>query len=328
MSSSKVYSIQNAFPNHKVATDRLTQEIGRSSIVIALDYIKTYLDNCTINFKYDLEPSEWSILDGVVAGHSGEALVQPPQLVDIGGVKTSDGTPIISPCIFPAGVYLFVCGASDSDTVRGEGGLFTVSSGVAGDTIKDLDHFLDFVYVAGGSLVFSGAQLGDWVSARMVCPATTFVPSSNNTGNCNLMTCPPCPGVPVGSKIAIPANGNGAYNVNLATATPVPSHDTDMPGVGSGFYAWNEPSNGIGRGTITPVPEMTGDYHFLDHEVQLVNFVNRVLILGAGTLNVSTSNVKPKKMLPHWHGRLMLHNIGHAGLQVALMIVTARKVTV
>lgn len=250
------------------------------------------------------------------------------QSVAITGPTTSDGKQIVLPCLFPGGVYLFVCGATDSETERGEGDLLTISSETSGDTVVDMDPFLDFVYVAGGTLLFEGGQLGDWFSARMVCPATEVVVNESNTGNCTLTECPACPGIPADAKIIVPAAGNGTHDVDLETATPVPTHDPEEGGAGSGFYTWNEPATGVGRGTIVAVPGMTGDYHLLDHEVQLVAFVNRVPLLGSGQLDVSVQSVKPKKLLPHWNGRMTLHNTGHTGLKAALMIVTARKVTV
>ena len=323
------YSIQDDFlQNHEVNSGTLTTEIEASAITIALERIDTGAGNCVIVFKAALSAGEETILDGLVAAHDGDAAAPAPIPVAIAGPTTSDGKQIVLPCLFPGGVYLFVCGATDSETVRGEGDLLIVSSETSGDTTVEMDPFLDFVYIAGGTLLFEGGVLGDWFSARMVCPATTPVLNEANTGNCNLMDCPACPGVPEGTKLIVPAAGNGTHDVDLATAIPVPSHDTEEPGVGSGFYNWNEPSSGAGRGTITAVPGMTGDYHLLDHEVQLAAFVNRVPLLGSGQLDVAVESVKPKKMLPHWHGRMVLHNTGHAGLKAALMIVTARKVTV
>ena len=328
MSTKYTYSIQTDFPNHAENSTTLTAEIGLSSITVALDHIDTDGDVCDIWFKAALSEGEETTLDGVVAAHTGVAPPNPVDEVRLASPATSDGKPIFLPCLFPGGVYLFVCGATDSETVRGEGDLLIASSETAGDTTVEMDPFLDCVYIAGGTLLFEGGALGDWFSARMVCPATTPILNEANTGNCNLMDCPACPGVPEGTKLLIPAAGNGTHDVDLATATLVPSHDTEESGAGSGFYNWNEPASGVGRGTITPVPGMTGDYHLLDHEVQLVAFVNRVPLLGSGQLDVSMQSVKPKKLLPHWHGRMVLHNTGHAGLKAALMIVTARRVTV
>jgi len=68
------YSIQNDFPNHKVATDRLEQQINDSAIVTALDTINTAGDLCAVIFKAALSVGDLAILDNIVATHNGEPL--------------------------------------------------------------------------------------------------------------------------------------------------------------------------------------------------------------------------------------------------------------
>ena len=70
------YSIQNDFPNHKVDSDRLTQEIQQSAIITALDHIDTAGDVCDIWFKDVLSSGDQTVLDTIVANHSGEPLPQ------------------------------------------------------------------------------------------------------------------------------------------------------------------------------------------------------------------------------------------------------------
>jgi hypothetical protein len=84
------YSIQDDFPNHKVASNRLTEEIGTSVIVTALDHIDTDDVNCDIWFKEALSAGDETILDGIVAAHSGEPLEAPPSLVRIQDVEDLD----------------------------------------------------------------------------------------------------------------------------------------------------------------------------------------------------------------------------------------------
>lgn len=71
------YSIQDDFPNHKVAPSRLKQEIeAKAEILVALDVpaITTIGDACSIRFKADLPAEQKTALDQVVASHSGEPL--------------------------------------------------------------------------------------------------------------------------------------------------------------------------------------------------------------------------------------------------------------
>lgn len=77
MSATKyTFSISQDFPNHKVATDRLTSEIQASVIIIALDRINTAGDVCDIWFKDELSSDDQTILASVVHNHSGEPLPQ------------------------------------------------------------------------------------------------------------------------------------------------------------------------------------------------------------------------------------------------------------
>jgi len=71
------YSINDDFPNHKVAPSRLQQEIHeKSEILVALDVpsILTGGDLCRIMFKADLPAEQQTALNAVVAAHSGEPL--------------------------------------------------------------------------------------------------------------------------------------------------------------------------------------------------------------------------------------------------------------
>ena len=86
MSAQYTYPIA-AFPNHKVASDRLTQEIQGSVILTALDYINTNADDCDIWFRDTLSTGDKGILDSLVASHSGEPLPQPVQAVSLHGIE-------------------------------------------------------------------------------------------------------------------------------------------------------------------------------------------------------------------------------------------------
>lgn len=72
--TSYFFSIQNDFPSHKVSLDRLAQEIRQSPIVIALSHLSTSGDVCAVVFKDPLSAGDETILDGLVATHSGEPL--------------------------------------------------------------------------------------------------------------------------------------------------------------------------------------------------------------------------------------------------------------
>lgn len=97
------FSIINDFPNHKVNIDRLTHEVMLSAITIAIDYITTLGDECDVWFKNELPSEDETILDGLVAAHSGEPLI-PPQPVD------DQGAPYVSLCLGKPGRRLCIKG--------------------------------------------------------------------------------------------------------------------------------------------------------------------------------------------------------------------------
>ena len=79
MDTKYTYSISTDFPNHKVDPSRLQAEIRASAIVTAQDYISTSGDACDVYFKADLSVGDKTLLDGIVAAHSGEPLDPVPE---------------------------------------------------------------------------------------------------------------------------------------------------------------------------------------------------------------------------------------------------------
>lgn len=76
MASTKyTYSISSDFPNQKVASLSLTNEINDSSIVTPLSHINTAADNCDIWFTDALSSGDETTLDGIVAGHQGNPVI-------------------------------------------------------------------------------------------------------------------------------------------------------------------------------------------------------------------------------------------------------------
>ena len=82
-----MFNIVEDFPNGKVATDRLKNEIQESDITIALDRIDTDSVNCDVWFKDVLSAVDSTSLNDIVAVHSGEPLPQAAQPVQIESVK-------------------------------------------------------------------------------------------------------------------------------------------------------------------------------------------------------------------------------------------------
>jgi hypothetical protein len=225
--------------------------------------------------------------------------------------RLSDGSPFVSPCLFPSGVYLYLTGSGDSSTERGAGDAYALSSEAAGSVSQEWS-FLDWVLAAGGGIAFKGAELGDHVSLLVYAPATP-VTSTPGTGNCNLVD----PGT--GAAILIvPATG-GSHTVDLASCAPVPSPTYQ------GFFDWDYPHTG--KGTVSLGVPQAAKYNLFTVDIPLVRFVNKLPILGAGEIDITIPAVEPKIILPHWKGKATLVNGGHTGLKLSWWLALARVQT-
>lgn len=237
--------------------------------------------------------------------------------------QTSDGKNIVLPNLFPGGVTLYYAGCGDDVStpavpVRGGGTLFALSRSSNGDSALEW-QFGDWIYVSGGLLVWKNALVGDYISMEVFAPATAVTNRAGNDGNCNIVT---VGGVP----FIVPAAGNGAKQVDLAAAVPIPSDDSE-DGIGSGYWSWDKPDTL--RGTIAAQAE--GDYHLINAEVILARFVAKVPMVESGQINYSVPAIKPKRILPQWKWRVTMHAEGShalAALNVAWSITTARIRTV
>jgi len=84
------YAISTDFPSQLVNGARLISEISGSAIVTAPDHVDTEADVCDIWMKAALSEGDETLLDGLVAAHSGAPLPMPVQLVDSQMKKTVD----------------------------------------------------------------------------------------------------------------------------------------------------------------------------------------------------------------------------------------------
>jgi hypothetical protein len=225
----------------------------------------------------------------------------------------SDGSPFFAPCIFPTGVYLYATGAGDG-TTRGNGTLMTLQLNTVGEASTTWGY-QDLMLVAGGGALFAGAEFGDWVSLEIYAPATQITPNASNTGNCNVI-----------SEMIIPAQGNGAYDVDLSTANPVPAIQPD--GSYNGYWNWDYVW--IGNGNITVGNPGSAHFYLLIVDMTLIRFVNKFPLLGnSGKIDLVIPAIEPKPILPHWKSKMTIHNdSGHTGLQVAAYMIKGRAITV
>jgi len=239
------------------------------------------------------------------------------QEVTLSSPSTSDGTPVFLPCLFPSGVYLYVTGAGDGEAVRGAGTKLLFKCDTVGDTVKYV-NFLDACYEADAIVQFTGADIkddesdGDYLLVEVIAPATVVTPNGGNIGNCNVV-----------NHVIVPAAGNGAYDVVLANAVPVPVENPDDP---NGY--WDLSVVMVGKGTITPNLAGMGRYHLLDIDVPLIRHGNQCWMLGSNNIVISMPAIEAKTILPQWRGKFTVHNYGHSGLKVTVTLKLARAKTI
>ena len=315
MATEYVYLVTD-FPNHKVASNRLSVEIQASPIITALDYIGTDEINCDIWFKDTLSLGDKSILDSIVAAHSGESLPAPVDTVHLDTPETSDGKPIFLPCAFPGDVLLYQTGQGDDLTtgVRGNGEYLKFSSSTIEEPCKEI-RFRDYIYLIGGWVQYVGGDIDDGVDFQVNAPATV-VTSTPGTGNVNVSS----------YKIVPAPGGDGAYTLNMTEKhgdhvtflklVPIPSRTT------TGWWNYDDENH-----VLTTAPEQDGDYDLYTIPLTIARQVKEIPILGSGQTDLTFLNIKAKKMLPQWILKIILHNRNGGTIKVRAFLTTGRKTT-
>jgi hypothetical protein len=305
------FSISSDFPDHRVAPDRLTQEVATSAITVALTRIDTSGDACDLWFKTTLSEGEVGVLAALVAAHSGvplAALVEPQDV---------DGRKYTAPNLFPLGVLTNFCGASD-DVAAGTIGteLLTFEADAQGDDVQEF-QFVQWSYLAGGHLGHIGFALGDHVSLTVYAPATAGV-ENLGAGDYNKVA------VGGGAHVFVPATpGTGNWDLDLTAkenanvaftkVRPVPA-----PG-GHGYFDWDPVTE-----AVTLNAAGTGGYHLFDADIALNEFVTKLPLLGTDHYPLIVPAVKPIRVLAHWIFKVTLHNTSAKLIQLAATLYRAR----
>ena len=225
--------------------------------------------------------------------------------------RSSDGRLNMLPTLFPSTVQMTIIGAGDDPTLGNGNGTpfyYTSDDGYAPTTTITWQHN-DYLYLAGGQISYSGAVFGDKIDYWIMAPATT-VATVSGTGNVNL-TGP-------GNVLIIPGTNTNS-SVNLSTAVPVPNL------TGTGFWDWNNSSNGIGAGTITPNLSRLGWYDLYTIQIPLSHPVTSLQMFGSRSLDLIIPALIPRKVLPQWQHKVIVTNSGHTGLDLVWILTIARS---
>jgi hypothetical protein len=350
MTTSYDYDVSANFPDGKVNTARLQDEIRASSIVTALERIDTAGGSLSqqnvltggsiyIVFKATLSAGDKTILDGdttnpaggLIAAHDNSPTISvgKTNLVNEDGTSVNfpsvDGTPIVNPDKVPQGHILYVTGAFDDidGGVRGAGALFQVSRTDQGEASVE-GRFLEYVYAVGGGLGSDGAAAGDWASYECYAPASAPEDrTGTHDGNANKVP------TGLGFNIVVPAPLNdGDWNVDGATLEAGQINDGLVPvpnQSGTGFWNWDPNASP----SITPVANPgapDGAYDLYDVPIPLTRQANRIPLLGVQG-DVVPDAVRPKMLLPHWKVKITVHRETTGTVTASAWLAFGRKNT-
>jgi len=205
-----------------------------------------------------------------------------------------DGKDKVQPVTLSTNQWHYWHSIGDTASTLRAGEQFKLSRSTDGDSDVSW-QYRDPVWMAGGEITYKNAQLGDYVSFCVYAPATPVTASSGgNTGNCNVYY-----------GVIVPAAGNGAYNVDLDEAYPVPAPSED------GYWDYALPATMQFGGTLS-ISGSPGaaKFHLITQRFDLTRFVAQELLLGDGQRAYEPQNINASLCLPEWRFECVLHNEG------------------
>lgn len=207
-----------------------------------------------------------------------------------------DGRDKTQPITLSSNQWHYWHSRGDTALALREGEQFILSNVSSEEDVVKVWQYRDPVWMAGGSLKYKGAEVGDHVTFVIYAPATPVVPNISNTGNSNLVF----PG------IIVPAPDNdGAYDVDLENAHPVPAPEQN------GYWNYELSSNMKFGGTITAGEPGSSKYLLIAARLDLTMFIAEELLLGDGQQVYEPQNINASLCLPEWRFECRLHNENH-----------------
>lgn len=215
---------------------------------------------------------------------------------------------------FPAdtGSFMWLCGRGDDleNGVRGMGQPVSVSFADVQRTepeTKTIDlGFLEQVQLHDGQLFVRDPatwEPGDEWSFSIHFPATEFTENQNGTGNANVI-----------EGVIIPAAGDGAIDVDLDQAVPVPAG-------GSGFWAYD-----VFGDALAPSPNPgAASWHLLAVEMDAY-FMRSVPIPWQKTGTFDFDAYKAERIAKRWRLRLAVSKVSSGPGVIAGWLVVFREV--
>jgi hypothetical protein len=230
----------------------LGAEIRASAITTALDYIARSGDVCSIWFKASLSGGDVTLLNALIAAHTGVALPPEAMLVQIDGPREADKKPIVTMTPGRDGWKTWLTSFGDDKSQgpagRGLGDMIAVEFSDTENLDRPRTQSCTFSFdtpaeMHDGQVNWGGPDgawsYKDFFSFSAIIPATTG--ANTGAGNATLITVD-------GAPLFIPAvPGTGSHQIDLTTAAcPIPKvgggWDVNevtgevFPGVGGGKY--------------------------------------------------------------------------------------------
>jgi hypothetical protein len=258
MSVEYVFTISTSF-SAGLATDALAAEIRASSISIALDYIASSGDSCSIWFKASLPTPDYDELVLLIAAHTGVALPLEAALVRLDAPREVDGRPIVTLTPGRDGWKTWLSSFGD-DVALGPAG-----RGLGPPILVVFDGTETFpatkictwqydtpVEIHDGQVNWGEATFWSYPDAfsfSVLIPPTVGV--ATGTGNASLV-------VIGGAPLFLPAvPGTGTHAIDLGTAAPIPRANG----------GWESDAM---TGEITPAPSGLGSFMLAPYGLEVI----------------------------------------------------------
>lgn len=251
MSTEYAFTVSTSFVSG-LDEDALASEIRTSAIVTALDYISRSGDVCSVWFKATLSDTDVTLLNTLVAAHTGKPIAPAAMLVQIDGPREVDKRPVFTLTAGREGWKTWLTSFGDDVAAgpagRGKGTPITIEfdGTETFPATKDVYfHFDTPIEIHDGGLLWGGDgawSYKDFFSFAAEIPATVGTPTG--TGNANLTADGFIPATP----------GTGSHQIDLTTAAPIPQDGggwsvDDVTGV---VYA--TPPGELSKCMLLPIP--------------------------------------------------------------------------
>lgn len=180
-------------------------------------------------------------------------------------------------------------------------------------------QFLDNFFAIGGSAIWEGASIDDYISAQLIAPASTGM--TNQAGDFTKI-----PDAYGGNIIVPVAPGTGDWDVDLTAKHPGTEilKNVPVPAPGKdGFFDYDIDSN-----TYTVNYTQTGSHFIFDHDMPLFRFCHKCWGKADGAeSNLESSDVIGKLLCNGWVIEFTLH-AANPSAKAAIELKTAVKANI